>query len=56
MSDKKPSYKRPNSNQCTIIRRRGLDPINYVVLKETYTSLYLRDQRDGTVKIITKNN
>ena len=56
MSAIKPHNNRPNSNQSSVIRRRGLDPNNYVVIKETYTTLYLRDQRTGAVKIITKNN
>ena len=52
----KMKHKKPNTNQCTMLRRRGLDPRNYVVVKDTYTSLYLRDLRDGSVKIITKYN
>lgn len=52
----KMKYKRLNNNQCTMLRRRGLDPQNYVVIKDTYTTLYLRDIRDGSVKIITKYN
>ena len=43
-------------NQKTMLRRRGLDPENYVIVKNTYSSLYLRDRRDGSLKIIFKQN
>ena len=56
MSKMKMKYKKLNNNQCVMLRRRGLDPTNYVVLRETYVSLYLRDVRDGSVKIIMKYN
>ena len=36
--------------------RRGLNPDNYALIKETYSSLYLRDIRDRSLKIIFKNN
>ena len=49
-------YLRPNKRQHELIRRRLLDPINYLVIKETYSSLYLWDKRYGKIHIITKNN
>ena len=48
--------KPPNSNQATMLRRRGLDPKDFVVVKDTYVSLYVRDLRNGRIKIINKNN
>ena len=53
MAEKK---RRLTSGQRGIIRRRGLDPNNYEVIKDTITSLYLRDKRTGKIKIITKRN
>ena len=47
-------YKKLNTNQCVMLRRRGLNPKNYMVIKDTYTSLYLKDLRNGSVKIISK--
>ena len=43
-------------NHKTMLRRRGLDPNNYALIKSTYSSLYLRDLRDGSLKIIYKCN
>lgn len=47
-------YPKPNANQSTMIRRRGLDPKNYRVIKDTWCSLYLLDVRYNKVKIIYK--
>jgi hypothetical protein len=47
---------RLNSNQISVLRRRGLDPKNYVLVKETYGSLYVRDTCSGKIKIINKKN
>lgn len=43
------------SNQRQMLRIRGLDPKNYTLVKDTYTSLYLRDKRDGSLKILYKH-
>lgn len=48
--------KKLTSNHIAMLRRRGLDPKNYEVIKDTYSSLYLRDLRTGAIKIITKMN
>lgn len=45
-----------NSRQRTMLQRRGLDPKNFKVIRETYVSLYLRDLRNGRIKIIMKQN
>ena len=47
---------KPNSNQKSIIKRRGLNPNDYLVLKETYASLHLKNIHTGFVKIIIKYN
>lgn len=47
---------KPTANQQAMIRRRGMDPKNYVVLKETYSSLWLKDLRLNKVKILYKRN
>ena len=44
------------NHHCEMLRLRGLKVKNYTLIKETYTSLYLRDKRDGSVKVITKMN
>lgn len=38
------------------LRRRGMDPNDYVFVKETYASLYVRNIHTGVVKIIIKEN
>lgn len=40
----------------TSLRRRGLDPKDYVFVKETYCALYVRNIHTGVVKIINKCN
>lgn len=41
-------------HQETMLRLRGKNPKNYMVLKDTFTSLYLLDLRDSTVFILYK--
>ena len=48
--------KRLSSAQYQMLRRRGLNPKNYTLIKDTYTSVYLRDKRDGSVKILYKKS
>ena len=38
------------------LRRRGLDPKDYVFVKETYGALYIRNIHTGVIKIINKKN
>ena len=38
------------------LQRRGLDPKDYVFVKETYGALYVRNVHTGVVKIINKCN
>ena len=53
MTEKKRSM---SSGQWGMIRRRGLYPANSDVIKDTITSLYLRDRRTGKVKILYKQH
>lgn len=57
MSDNRPKEKSAlNHRQRKMLHYRGLDPVNYELVKETYGSMYLRDKRDGSIKIINKKN
>ena len=44
------------NNQKIMLRRRGLDPKNFIFVKETYGVLYVRDIRSGKIKPINKCN
>lgn len=48
--------KKLSSTHYTMLKIRGLDPKNYTLVKDTYTSLYLRDKRDGSLKILYKKS
>lgn len=39
-----------------MLQRRGLDPKNFEMVKETYACVYIRDKRDRTIKILNKRN
>lgn len=52
----KQNYKKLDSDQRIMVRRRGLDPDNYRVIKSTYGVLYLLDLRYNKVKVIQKWN
>ena len=51
MSDQKLTYR-----QRELLRRRGLNPDNYMVVRQLYGSLFLKDIRTGKIKILNKNN
>lgn len=51
MSEQKLTYR-----QRQLLRRRGMNPDNYVVVRALYSTLYLKDIRTGKIRIITKNN
>jgi hypothetical protein len=51
MADNKFTDSHKKSMRC-----RGLDPKDYVFVKETYVSLYIRNIHTGVVKIIYKHN
>lgn len=43
-------------HQEDMLRRRGKNPKNYMVLKNTFTSLYLLDVRDRSICILYKQS
>ena len=45
-----------NSNHKDMLRRRGMDPKHFVLLKSTCTSVYLRDLRNGKIMILYKRS
>jgi hypothetical protein len=55
-SDHMQEYAKPNARQKQLIRKRGLNPANYTVLKELNYSLFLVDIRDKTIKILDKRS
>ena len=54
MSEKKKPAKKFLHRHYDMMRVRGISAKHYTLIKETYTSLYLRDKRDGSIKILTK--
>ncbi len=48
--------KKLTANQKTMIRRRGMIPENYRLLKDTHAALYLLDLRYNKVKVVHKWN
>ena len=48
--------KKLTSNHKTILRRRGMNPDHYVVVKELYGSLWVKNIHTGNVKVINKHN
>ena len=44
----------PDKRQAQIIKSRGLDPRYYTVMRELNYSMFLKDRRSGTVRIIDK--
>ena len=43
-------------NQKLMLKRRGMNPDHYVVVKELYSSLWVKNVLTGKVKIINKHN
>lgn len=46
----------PDKRQRALIRAHGLDPKYYTVMRELNYSMFLRDRRDGIVKLIDKKS
>lgn len=44
------------SRQKELLKRRGLDPNDYVLVRALYGSVWVKNIHTGTVKIIDKNN
>lgn len=49
-------YPKPDKNQREVLRKRGLNPDDYVVVKALYGSLWVKNIHSGTVKILDKRN
>ena len=47
---------KPRGNQRTMIKRRGLNPDHYVVIKDLYSALWIKNIFTGSVKILNKYN
>lgn len=48
--------KKLNSRQKPMVKARGLNPDDYVVIRDLYGSLWLKNVRTGQIKIINKKN
>ena len=48
--------KKFESRHYSLLRVRGLKAKNYTIIKETYANLWLRDKRDGSIKVLTEVN
>lgn len=46
----------PNACQAELIRRRGLDPKDYVVVKALNYTMFLKNRHTGVIKIIDKRS
>lgn len=44
------------SRHKELLKRRGLDPNEYVLVRALYGSIWVKNTRTGTVKIIDKLN
>ena len=42
--------------QCEMLRIRGLNPKDYELVKNTYSSLYIRHKQTKATKILYKKN
>jgi hypothetical protein len=48
--------KKLTSNQKTMLKRRGMNPEDFVVVKDLYSSLWIKNIHTGQVKILNKHN
>ena len=49
-------HPKPDKKQREFLRKRGLNPDDYVVVKALYGSLWVKNIHTGTVKILDKKN
>lgn len=47
---------KPNYKQGLMLKRRGLDPKDYEVIRDFYGSIWFRHVRTGKIKIIDRLN
>lgn len=50
------TYIKLNYNQERMLRVRGLNPKDWVFVRESYVSLYVRNIHNGQIKVINKQN
>jgi hypothetical protein len=48
--------KKLTSNQKTMLKRRGMNPEDFVLVKDLYSSLWIKNIHTGQVKILNKHN
>ena len=51
MEEKKLSY-----NQKLILKRRGMNPDHYVLVKDLYGALWVKNIHTGKIKVIDRKN
>jgi hypothetical protein len=44
------------SNQKAMLKRRGMNPDHYVVVKDLFSALWVKNIYTGAVKILNKHN
>jgi hypothetical protein len=49
-------YTKPDSRQREFLRKRGMNPDDYVVVRALYGSLWVKNIHTGIVKILNKAN
>ena len=47
---------KPDKKQAELLRRRGMDPKDYVVVKVLYGSVWFKNIHTGYIKIVDKIN
>lgn len=48
--------KKPDFNQAKMLRCRGMNPKDYVVVKVLYSAVWFKNIHTGYIKIINKSN
>lgn len=47
---------KPDVRQRELLKRRGLNPADYTVVRVMYSAVWFRNIHTGKIKIINKNN
>lgn len=48
--------RKPTENEKGLLRRRGFDWKDYLVVRATYATVWFKHKRTGRIKIVDKNN
>lgn len=51
-----PQLTAPNAHQRAIIKRRGLNPADYLVVKDLNYTLIIKHRVTGRIKLLDRNN